>query len=66
MKCKLTGNLVDTDEINVIAIDGIIYKVCLVDCHVTFRLNNGETINYDSVPSLGHACSQMSEIINFL
>lgn len=66
MKCRIAGNLVDTDEINVIGINGKIFMGFLVDCHVTIKLNNGEIINFDSVPSFEHASNQMSEIIKFL
>lgn len=66
MKCKIMGNNVDTNEINVIAIDGTIFRAYLAECHVTFKLRSGETINYESVPSYEHAMVQMSEIIKFL
>lgn len=66
MRCKIMDNLVDTNEINVIAIGGTIFRACLAESHVTFKLSSGETINYDSVPSYEHAMVQMSETIKFL
>ena len=66
MRCKISENLVDTDEINIIAIDGIIFKGILTTSHVTFRLKNGDEINYDSVPSYDVELFQLRECIKFL
>lgn len=62
----ISENLVDTDEINIIAIDGIIFKGILTMSHVTFRLKNGDEINYDSVPSYEDALTQIGECVKFL
>lgn len=66
MKCRIAENLVDTDEINIIAINGIIFKGILTTSHVTFRLKNGDEINYDSVPSYEDALTQIGECVKFL